>query len=156
LDDERATIQSSLRKNVTLIHKNVKRMTDMREAHNKTAGNVRAVKRRLNFEKDALWNTTHKREMERKDSNHKRRTVEKRLSKMAASNAALKSQVNAARALNMDQLEVKLRRPFSVRHGPNNYGNRRIRAASSGQSSSVRPSFLGGRRWQGIHRRHSH
>jgi hypothetical protein len=35
LDDERATIQSSLRKNVTLIHRNVKRMTDMREAQNK-------------------------------------------------------------------------------------------------------------------------
>jgi hypothetical protein len=122
LDDERAIMQSSLRKNVTQIHKNVKRMFDMRESHNKIAENVRAVTRRLNFEKDALRNTAHKREMERKDSNQKRRTVEKRLSKMAASNAGLKSKVNTARALTMDLLEVKLRRPFSVRHGPKNRG----------------------------------
>jgi hypothetical protein len=54
LDDERTTIQSSLRKNVNLIHRNVKRMTDMREAQIKIAGNVRAVTRRLNFEKEAL------------------------------------------------------------------------------------------------------
>ena len=122
LEEERATMECSLRKNVTRIHNNVKRMSDMRQSHNKIAGNVRAVTRRLNFEKDALRNTAHKREMERKGSNQKRRSVEKRLSKMAASNAALKSKVNAARALTIDLLEVKLRRPFSVRHGPKNRG----------------------------------
>jgi hypothetical protein len=122
LDEERATIQSSLRKNVNLIHRNVKRMTDMREAQIKIAGNVQAVTRRLNFEKEALRNTAHKREVERKDCNQKRRTVEKRLSKMSARNATLSSKLNGARALNMDLLEVKLRRPFSVRHGPKNRG----------------------------------
>jgi hypothetical protein len=84
-------------------------MTDMREAHNKTADNVRAVTRRLKFEKDTLRNTAHKREMQRKDSNYKRRTVEKRLTKVAASNAALKKQVEAVQALNREFLEVVLR-----------------------------------------------
>ncbi len=122
LDDERATIQSSLRKNVNQIHRNVKRMTDMWEAQIKIAGNVRVVTRRLNFEKESLRNTAHKREVERKDSNQKRRTVEKRLSKMSARNAAIISKLNEARAVNLDLLEVKLKRPFSVRHGPKNRG----------------------------------
>ncbi len=110
LDDKRATMQSSLRNIVTLIHNNVKRMSDMRQAHNKIADNVRAVTRRLNFEKDALRNTAHKREMERKDSNQKRRTFEKRSSKMVARNAALKSKVNAARAFGIRKRAIGIRK----------------------------------------------
>jgi hypothetical protein len=156
LDDERATIQSSLRKNVTQIHRNVKRMKDMREAQDKTAGNVRAVTRRLNFEKEALRNTAQKREVERKDSNLKRRTVEKRLSKISARNAALNSKLNVARSLNMDLLEVKLRRPSSVRHGAKNRGMTPQFEGHVRTMMATRTSFLGGRGGQGIHRRYSH
>jgi hypothetical protein len=52
LAEERACIQLSLRKNVSKIHSNMKRMTDMRQKQNKIAFNVRAVTHRFNFEKE--------------------------------------------------------------------------------------------------------
>ncbi len=52
LEEERACIQLSLRKNVSKIHSNMKRMTDMSQQQKKLSFNVRAVTHRLNFEKE--------------------------------------------------------------------------------------------------------
>ncbi len=52
LEEERLLIQSSLRKNVCKIHRDMQKMTDLRQDKNKVASSVRAVSKRLNFEKE--------------------------------------------------------------------------------------------------------
>ena len=52
LEEERLLIQSSLRKNVCKIHRDMQKMTDLRQDKNKLAFSVRAVAKRLNFEKE--------------------------------------------------------------------------------------------------------
>ncbi len=52
LEEERLVIQSSLRKNVCNIHRNMQKMTDLRQDKNKLASSGRAVSKRLNFEKE--------------------------------------------------------------------------------------------------------
>ena len=54
LDEERSSIQGSLRRNVSKIHRNLTKMNDMRQLQNKLAGNVRAITHRFNFEKQVL------------------------------------------------------------------------------------------------------
>ena len=54
LDEERSSIQGSLRRNVSKIHRNINKMNDMRQQHMKLAGNVRAITHRLNFEKEVI------------------------------------------------------------------------------------------------------
>ena len=54
LNEERSSIQGSLRKNVSKIHRNINKMNDMRQQHMKLAGNVRAITHRLNFEKQVI------------------------------------------------------------------------------------------------------
>ena len=49
LDEERSSIQGSLRKNVPKIHRNINKINDMRQQHMKLAGNVRAITHRLNL-----------------------------------------------------------------------------------------------------------
>jgi hypothetical protein len=48
LETERLVIQSSLRKNVSKIHRDMQKMTDLRQDKNKLASSVRAVTKRLN------------------------------------------------------------------------------------------------------------
>ena len=52
LEEERLLIQSSLRTNVCKIHRDMQKMTDLRQDKNKLAFSVRAVAKRLNFEKE--------------------------------------------------------------------------------------------------------
>ena len=52
LEEERLLIQSSLRKNVSNMHRDMHKMTDLRQDKNKLAFSVRAVAKRLNFEKE--------------------------------------------------------------------------------------------------------
>ena len=53
LEEERLLIQSSLRKNVSKMHRDMQKMTDLRQDDkNKLAFSVRAVAKRLNFEKE--------------------------------------------------------------------------------------------------------
>ena len=54
LDEERSSIQGSLRRNVSKIHRNINKMNDMRQQQNKLAGNVRAITHRFNFEKQVV------------------------------------------------------------------------------------------------------
>ena len=53
LEAERLLIQSSLRKNVSKMHRDMQKMTGLRQDKNKLADSVRAVAKRLNFEKEA-------------------------------------------------------------------------------------------------------
>ncbi len=55
LDEERSSIQGSLRRNVSRIHRNINKMNDMRQQHMKIAGNVRSITHRLNFEKQVIF-----------------------------------------------------------------------------------------------------
>ncbi len=52
LEEERLLIESSLRKNVCKIHRDMQKITDLRQDKNKLASSVRAVAKRLNFEKE--------------------------------------------------------------------------------------------------------
>ena len=53
-----------------------------------------------------MQNTAHRHEAEKKVSNKKRRAVEKRVSKLVASNLALKSKVLATKVRNIDTLKM--------------------------------------------------
>ncbi len=54
LDHERSTMESELRRNVKKIGKTLQRMNNMRHERNKLAGDVNAVTKRLNFEKECV------------------------------------------------------------------------------------------------------